>query len=341
MKRLGHTGNGQVIVIDEDAPRLSPRKAVVRTHFAGISAGTETRGMLARRENPVELDEPNAFGYSNSGVVEQAGSEVTHVEAGREVACYGGPYVRHAELNAVPRHLVKPLPQGVPLREAAFGGIGTIAVHMARSGGFTFGEKVLVVGLGILGNMTAQVLSAAGVDVLASEIIPFRRARAAEVGLRTFDPASGDLAAEVKRWTGGTGIDGAIVLISDKNVELLNDIFRLCRERGRIVVAGGGGTGYDRELVFKKELAVLHPRAGGPGRYDPWYEEEGNDYPIGFVRWTEGRNLEAWLWLVATGRIKVNALITHEFAFEDAQEAFNLLIDRPGESLGVLLRFSE
>ena len=339
MKRLGHTGDGRVVLVEEAAPKVKPRKVLVRTRFAGISAGTETRGMLRRRAEPVELEEPNAFGYSNSGVVEEAGSEVAHVSSGQEVACYGGPYVRHAELNAVPRHLVKPLPEGVSLQEAAFGGIGTIAVHMVRSGGFTFGEKVLVVGLGILGNMTAQVLRAAGVDVLASEIVPFRREKAGEVGIRTVDGASADLAEETAQWTGGAGIDGAVVLISSMNVELLNGIFGLCRERGRVVIVGGGGTGYDRDLVFRKELDVLHPRAGGPGRYDPWYEEEGNDYPIGFVRWTEGRNLEAWLWLVASGRVQVKPLITQEFAFEDAQEAFDILIERPDESLGVLLRF--
>lgn len=339
MRRLGRTGDGRVVIVEEPAPGITPRKALVRTHFAALSAGTETRLILERRRHPVTVDPPEPFGYSNAGVVVEAGAEVTRVRPGEAVACYGGPYVRHAEFNAVPRHLLSPLPEGVELRQAAFGGIGTIAVHIARRGGYALAEKVLVVGQGILGNLTAQVLAAAGVDVLASELVPFRRRKAAEVGIRTVDPAAVDLEEEVRSWTEGVGLDGAVVLVSAQDPALLDTVLGLCRERARVLIAGGGGTGFAREIAFRKELEIIYPRAGGPGRYDPFYEEEGHDYPVGFVRWTEGRNLAAWLWLLHTGRVRVGPLVTHELPLEAAAQAFELLIEEPDRALGVLLRF--
>jgi 2-desacetyl-2-hydroxyethyl bacteriochlorophyllide A dehydrogenase len=339
MKRLGVTGDGRVVILDEETPAMTPRKVLVRTHYSGISAGTETRNMLDRRKKPVDGKEPYAFGYSDAGVVDEAGTDAKHVSAGQRVACYGGPYVRHAEQNAVPRNLVHPLPEGVTLKDASFVGVGAIAAHAVRRGRFELGEKVLVVGLGILGNITAQVLSASGVDVLASELLTFRRDKAEEVGIHTVDPAKTDLKSEVDKWTGGVGVDGAVVLINSDNVALVNQVLDLCREKGRVVLVGGGGMNFDRDKVFQKELDVLVPRAGGPGRYNPWYEEEGNDPPIGYVRWTEGRNMQAWLWLLGTGRMKIAPLITHEFAFEKAAEAFDLLIGHPDEALGVVLRF--
>ncbi|MBN1810086.1 MAG: zinc-binding alcohol dehydrogenase, partial [Planctomycetes bacterium] len=303
---------------------------------------TETRGIIQRRRTPVEpVDEvePYGFGYSNSGVVEETGEETEHIAAGCRAACYGAPYVRHAEWNLVPRNLVHPVPEGVSLREAAFTGVGTIGVHAVRRGRFEFGEKVLVVGLGILGNLTAQILAASGVDVLASELLAFRREKAGAAGVRTIDPAKEDLPGAVDAWTGGAGLDGAVILTSTENVGMVNGVLRLCREKGRVVLVGGGGTGFDREVVFKKELDVLVPRAGGGGRYDAWYEEEGNDPPMSMIRWTEGRNMGAWLWLVSTGRVRVEQLITHEYPFAEAEAAFDKLIECPGETLGVLLRY--
>ena len=342
MRKLGITGAGRVVPVEVDVPEMTPRKVLVRTRYAGISAGTETSNVRRRREDPGSDDEVNAggFGYSNAGIVEESGAEVDHLEPGMEVACYGGPYVQHAEFNAVPRNLVTPLPDGIPLNEACFVGIGAIGLHAARRGRFELGEKVLVVGQGILGNITAQALRASGVDVLASDPIGFRRSKSEEVGIRAVDPQATDLADEVERWTGGVGLDGAIVLVPGGSTDLTNDVLRLCREKGRVVIVGGGATGYDRNLVFQKELDVLIPRAGGPGRYNPWYEEEGHDPPIGYVRWTEGRNMQAWLWMVEKGMMQVGPLITHEFGFDDANSAFDALIDTPGEALGVTLRFS-
>lgn len=340
MKKLGIDGAGKVISVETDLPDITPRKVLVRTQYAGISAGTETGRIRRRRQNPSERKgevDSGGFGYSNAGMVEQAGSEVDHVEQGMEVACYGGPYVQHAEYNAVPRNLVYPLPEGVLLKEACFVGIGAIGLHAMRRGQFQLGEKVLVVGLGILGNMTAQALRASGVDVLASEPIGFRREKAAAVGIRAVDPQNTDLAEAVDRWTAGQGLDGAVVLVPSGSADLTNDVLRMCHEKARVVIVGGSATGYDRNLAFQKELDVLIPRAGGPGRYNRWYEEEGNDPPIGYVRWTEGRNMQAWLWMLAEGMLKVGPLITHEFAFDEANKAFDALIDSPHEALGVVL----
>lgn len=342
MRRLGLTGAGRVVPVESDVPEMTPRKVLVKTQYAGISAGTETGGIKRRRQDPGSDDEVHSWGlgYSNAGIVEEVGADVEHLKPGTEVACYGGPYVQHAEFNAVPRNLVHPLPEGVSLKEACFVGVGTIGLHAVRRGRFELGEKVLVVGQGILGNMTAQALRTAGADVLASEPLGFRREKSAAVGIRAIDPGTTDLAEEVERWTGGVGLDGAIVLVSGGSADLTNDVLRLCREKGRVVIVGGGATGYDRNLVFQKELDVLIPRAGGPGRYNPWYEEEGHDPPIGYVRWTEGRNMQAWLWMLEQGMVQVAPLITHEVAFDDANDAFDALIDTPDEALGVVLAFS-
>lgn len=245
MKRLGVTGDGRVVILDEKTPAMTPRKVLVCTHYAGISAGTETRRMIDRRKKPVDAKEPYAFGYSDSGVAEEVGSEVRHVSGRHRVACYGGPYVRHAEQNAVPRNLVHPLPEGVSLRDASFVGVGAIAVHAVRRGRFELGEKVLVIGLGILGNITAQVLAASGADVLGSEPIAFRREKAGGVGIRAVDPTTVDLKKEVEQWTDGVGIDGAVVLISSENAALMNQVLDLCREKGRVVLVGGWGMGFD------------------------------------------------------------------------------------------------
>ncbi len=334
MRQVELRAGGEVAVAEVPAPQLSPGRVLVRTSFSLVSPGTEL-GLIQRQAVAGETRFP--LGYSAAGVV--AASDEAGFEVGAPVGCYGAPYTHHAGVLAVPRTLAVPLAPKLDLRQAAFGGLGAVAVHSVRRAQLEFGEVCVVVGLGVLGNMIAQVAAAAGFQVIATDPVPARREAAAKLGIIALPTDHAAVKAEVAALTEGRGADAVLVCAGGDAAPFLDQAIDLLRLRGRAVIVGNVPGRFDRELQFQKEADIVIARAGGPGRYDPSYEASGVDYPAGYVRWTEGRNLAEFLRLVTTGRVDVASLITHEFALGEAPEAYRTMQDPGAGALGVLLRY--
>jgi threonine dehydrogenase-like Zn-dependent dehydrogenase len=282
-----------------------------------------------------KLDQPLPLGYCNVGTVLEAGPGVTSFAAGDRVVSNG----KHAEAVSVPVNLCARVPDAVPDDEAAFTVLGAIALQGIRLVQPTLGETVVVTGLGLIGLVTVQLLRANGCRVVGLDFDADKLALARSFGAEVVNLAAGqDPVAAVKLFTGGRGADAVIITASTKSNEPVHQAAQMCRKRGRIVLVGVTGLELSRADFFEKELSFQVSCSYGPGRYDPSYEEKGNDYPIGFVRWTEQRNFEAVLGLMASGQLDVKPLISHRFALEQAEEAY-ALVGGSGPSLGILLQY--
>lgn len=266
------------------------------------------------------------LGYSSSGVVVEVGQSVRDVVVGDKVACAGEGKACHSELESVPRNLLVKVGEGISMKSAAFATIGAIAVHAVRTSDGRLGETVGVIGAGLVGNLVAQIVKAAGCRVVCIDLREDRLTLAKEVGadltLRTDDPS---LAAHVSHFTGGRGFDRVLVCAATSSSEPLNLAARLSGDRGTVVVVGRIGMEIERKDFYQKELKLLMSRSLGPGRYDPLYEEKGVDYPFEYVRWTLGRNMESFLNLVASGRVTTEPLVGGEFSLKDAPRAYGKL----------------
>ncbi|HXF85555.1 MAG TPA: bi-domain-containing oxidoreductase [Anaerolineales bacterium] len=357
----------------EEVPVPSPREgqALVKVRASLVSAGTErmivefaekslvgkarARPDLvkqviekARREgvlNTVQsalnrLDQPMTLGYSSAGIIVALGKNMQGFKVGQRVACAGAGYAVHAEYNLVPRNLLTPLPKNVDFESAAFTTLGAIALHGFRLAEPQIGEKVAVIGLGLLGILTAQIASAAGCRVLGIDLDPARLALASSLGLEAVSRAQA--VASAQAFTTNRGFDAILICAdtpSNDPVELAGII---ARDRARVVAVGAVGLTLPRKLYYEKELSFINSRSYGPGRYDANYEENGQDYPLGYVRWTEGRNFEAVVELLASGKLKVKPLITHRFPIEQATNAYEVITGKKKEPfLGVVLTYPE
>lgn len=356
MKQVCMTG-GQIAVVDVPPPVCGPRQVLVRTSHSLISTGTElamTGGggdSLIRKAiaNPqlvrkvwekattvgvgqtldlvrARATSSLALGYSASGVVVEVGSDVMRFAAGDRVACAGAGHANHAEFNVVPENLTARIPPGVSFQDAAFATLGAIALQGVRRMEPTLGEQVVVVGLGLIGQLTVQLLRQAGCRTFGIEPVAARlelaRARGLEDGVT---PDATEAPRAVRAWTGGDGADAVIVCASAGDPSLLNRAFELCRPKGRVVLVGDVPIRIARDRIYKRELDFRISCSYGPGRYDPRYEEQGIDYPIGYVRWTEGRNLGEVLRLLGSGGLTVADLIGQTFPVDDATAAYQSL----------------
>jgi predicted dehydrogenase len=345
--------SGEVSTHEVPAPELRPGGLLVRTHYSAISAGTEratlelsSKPLLAKirarpdlvkqvleyaRQNGVKaayekvhakLDTLTTLGYSCAGEVISVGEGVHEFRAGDRVACGGGTYANHAEINFVPRNLAVHIPSQVSMAAASLTTIGAIALQGFRQAEVGIGETVAVIGAGLVGMLTIQILRAAGCRVVAIDLSPQRVKRAAEFGahlaVAANDPTLASCIKEFSRY----GVDAAILTAATDSVEPAEMAAKILRDRGRIIVVGAVGMGVSRSNMYLKELSLTLSRSYGPGRYDPQYEEGGIDYPIGYVRWTERRNMEAFLDLLAAGQIDVTPLLDHRYAIEDGAKAF-------------------
>jgi predicted dehydrogenase len=292
---------------------------------------------LATTVNAVrnKLAQPLPLGYSSAGVVVEVGADVRGIEVGDLVAA-AGP---HAELAAVPSNLTAPLPPGVSPRDAAFATIGSIALQGVRLAAPTVGERFAVIGLGLVGLLTAQLLEAQGCQVLGIDPNGERRKRAETHGAATVDSAH-DVVAAAMELTAGRGVDGVIVCASTSSNEPMHQAAQMCRQRGRIVLVGVTGLELQRADFYEKELTFQVSAAYGPGRYDAAYEDGGHDYPFGLVRWTAGRNMEAVLDLIGSGKLDVGSLVTNEYTFDEAPAAYETLVGDPA-ALGIVLTYPE
>jgi predicted dehydrogenase/threonine dehydrogenase-like Zn-dependent dehydrogenase len=363
---------GQICVVEVPEPVLRSGGILVRTSHSLISVGTESAiiGGGGQREslimkairNPalvrrvlervathglrstVELvkdrvssDQP--VGYSCSGVVLEAAPDITGFSPGDRVACCGVGYANHAAVNFVPRNLAAKIPEGVSFEEGAFGTLGAIALHGVRRCAPQIGDRVVVLGLGLLGQLTAQLLRAAGAVVIGVDVREERVRRALVLGLSDgFNSTERDFVAGVMERTEGRGADAVIVTAAAGDPGLLNRSFDACRRKGRVVLVGDVPIRIQRDKIYRKELDFLISTSYGPGRYDPEYEEQGRDYPFAYVRWTEGRNLSEVLRLISAGSLSVRPLIDAIHPIEKAGEAYASLASE-ARPTGVLLDY--
>lgn len=364
---------GRVEVLDVSAPTLRPQGVLVRTAWSLISAGTEgakfdlgQKSLLAKaRSRPdqvkqvldkvrrdgvlrtyrtvtARLEERSAIGYSSAGVVAQVGELAPGFMVGERVACGGGDYASHAEYAYVPATLCLAVPEGVGLDEAAFATVGAVALQGVRQSGATVGDRVAVIGLGLVGQLCVQLLRAAGCEVAGADLDGSRCAAGAALGTVAATSATGSVAVnDLLAATGGVGYDAVIIAAGTKSDAPIELAGQIARDRGTVVVVGDVGMRVSRASFYEKELTLKLSRSYGPGRYDPLYEEMAIDYPIGYVRWTEQRNMAEFLRLVAEGRVDVKALITHHFAVDDAAKAYAAVTDSESGSLGVLLEYPQ
>ena len=278
-------------------------------------------------------------GYSFAGVVVETGGDVEGFAPGDRVACAGAGIANHAELVSVPVNLVARVPQGLGLDAASTVTLGAIALQGVRRAEPTLGETVIVIGLGILGQLTVQLLHAAGCHVIGSDVDP-ERVKLATVLEGSAGPGE-DLAERVRNLTDGFGADAVIVTAATPSDDVVRDAARACRKKGRVIVVGDVGLGLRRSDVYEKELDVLISTSYGPGRYDPAYEVEGRDYPIGYVRWTENRNMEEYLRQLATGKVTLAGIPEERYPVDSAPDAYDALKRETERPLLVLLSYPE
>lgn len=360
--------SGVLEVIDVPCPAVSPGHLLIRTRRSLISAGTERsvvefgQASLASkvRQNPervrrvldkiksegllptlelvfAKLDEPMPLGYSNVGQVLEVGTGVEGFQVGDRVLSNG----RHAEIVNKPINLCAAIPPEVDDESATFTVVGAIGLEGIRLLAPQIGERVAVFGLGLIGLLAVQMLRSAGCDVLGIDLDPERLSLARTFGATTADVASGvDPVAAGMAFSRGHGVDGVLITASAKNDRIVHQAAQMSRKRGRIVLVGMVNLDLDRADFYEKELSFQVSCSYGPGRYDPVYEEQGVDYPLPFVRWTEQRNLEAVLGLLASGRLNVEPLITAQVPQAEADRAYDL-VTNDRRQIGVILTYPE
>ena len=363
--------NGSMQVLEVPWPALSPGMVMVRNHYSLISAGTEgstvktaRAGFIAKaKERPQQvkqvidtlrsqgftqtyravmkkLDAYSPLGYSSAGEVVDVAPDVHQFKVGDLVAC-AGLSASHAEIVAVPASLCVRLAPGADLRQAAYNTLGVIAMQGVRQADLRLGESCAVIGMGLLGQLTALILRAAGVRVVGVDIDPAMVDTAGrhclDLALTRDDPG---IEGKIMQFTGGIGCDAVIITAASSSSDPINFAGAISRKRGTVVVVGAVPTGFDREPhYYKKELQLKMSCSYGPGRYDPNYEEKGIDYPAAYVRWTENRNMQAFQELLAAGRVDVGYLTTHTFGIDAAQDAYDMMMAKSERYIGILIEY--
>lgn len=372
MQQLYHRlKDGKMEVSEVPFPLCGKKQVLVRNHCSVISPGTEGRsatdarkGYIAKaRSRKEELDKvirlarqqglkatydmvmrrlesPAPLGYSSAGEVIAVGEEVKAFRPGDRVACGGGT-ANHAEVVAVPEMLCVKIPENVQYEDAAFTTLGAIAMQGVRQAEVQSGGTVAVIGLGLIGMLSVQILKASGINAIAVDLKKSLVDKASGLGakLALMREAEG-LEESVLDHTNGLGADAVLVCASTDSTDPVDLAGKLAGQKGRVVIVGNVPTGFSRKEYYRKELDLRMSMSYGPGRYDPQYEEHGHDYPPGHVRWTENRNMQAFLGMLADGSFQPSALLSHRFPLEQAPEAFDLMLEKETESLAILLRYN-
>ncbi len=372
---LQQVRGGDIEVVDVPAPKLLAGCVLVRTAASLVSVGTERASSEFARKNLLlkarmrpdlvrevwnkvrrdgvastvaavrnRMDQPSAPGYSSAGTVLAVGDGVTDIQPGDRVACAGAGHAVHAEIACIPRLLLARIPSdsAVRLEHAAATTVGAVALHGVRTGAVQLGDIVGVIGLGLLGQLTVQILKAAGCRVVGMDIDRERADLALRLGADAASVSATAFADECMQMSGGRGADAILITAQTPSSDPVNLAAEVARDRAVITAVGTVGMSLERRPFYEKELDFRVSRSYGPGRYDAAYEQKGVDYPIGYVRWTETRNMEAFLRLLADGNVDVGALITHRFPINDAPSAYELITGVSREKfLGVLITYPE
>ena len=363
--------DGKTVVADVPVPTARSGMALVHTAVSLVSAGTERmvvdfagKNLIAkaqarpdlvrqvvdkaRREGVLptlqsalnRLDQPMTLGYSSAGTIIDVGKGLEGFKSGDRVACAGGGFAVHAEYNVVPKNLLVHLPPEVDFESAAFTTLGAIAMHGFRLGRPQLGEKVAIIGLGLLGLLSVGIAQAAGCSVFGVDLLPERVKQAEQMGAKAVLRVEAEEAG--RNFTQEHGFDLVLICADTSSDDPVALAGQLGRDRGRVVAVGAVGLNIPRKIYYEKELYFQVSRSYGPGRYDLAYEEQGRDYPYGFIRWTEGRNLEAFVDLIAAHKLDLIPLISHRFSIENAVEAYDLITGKRNEPfLGVLITYPQ
>ena len=365
---------GVIELADVPVPRVLPGCVLVRIAASLVSAGTERASSEFASKSLIEkarsrpdlvrevwskvrrdgifsaasavrnrLDQPSALGYSSAGTIVEVGEGITDLKPGDRVACAGANYAVHAEFACVPKLLVARIPSSeVDFESAAFTTLGAVAIHGVRTSDAKLGDIVAVIGAGLLGQITVQVLAAAGCRVIAMDLVQGRAELAAKNGALAVASSEGEFRDLCFAHSSGNGVDSVLITAETPSSGPVNLASQIVRDRGIVVAVGTVGMELQRKLYYGKEIDFRISRSYGPGRYDAVYEQKGRDYPIGYVRWSETRNMEAFLQLLADRKVNVEPLITHSFDIENALAAYELITGKSQQPhLGVLIRYSE
>jgi predicted dehydrogenase/threonine dehydrogenase-like Zn-dependent dehydrogenase len=373
MKQLTQKlGSGEMVVQELPIPQIGKGNVLIRNYYSLISPGTEESSVKAARKSligkakerpqqvkqvidllksqgPIQtyraiskkLDAYSPLGYSSSGIVEQVGEGVTDFKPGDKIACAGVGYANHAEFIAVPKNLCVKLNIDANLKIASYNTLGAIAMQGIRQADLGLGENCVVIGLGLLGQLTSLLLKASGVRVIGVDINEdkVKVAQIHAVDLALTRNALG-IEDNIKQFTNGIGADAVIIAAATNSLDPINFAGEIARKKGKVVILGAVPTGFDRDPYwYKKELELKMSCSYGPGRYDLTYEEKGYDYPAAYVRWTEKRNMEAFQQLLVDGKINIDYLTTHELNFQDAPTAYNMIVNKTESYLGIILKY--
>ena len=367
-------GSGDMIIQEVPYPQFGKGMVIVKNHYSIISAGTEGSTVVAARKSligkakerpqqvkqvldtlkkqgPVQtyravmkrLDAYSPLGYSCAGEVIEVGEDVTEFEVGDKVACAGAGYANHAEIVSVPINLCVKLDKNVSLKDAAYNTVGAIAMQGVRQADLRLGESCVVIGLGLLGQLAALILKASGVTVIGIDVSEAAVKQAIDnkvVDLGMTRNAAG-VEEQIQNTTNGSGADAVIIAAATDSLDPINFAGAIARKKGRVVVLGDVPTGFERDPYwYRKELELKMACSYGPGRYDLNYEEKGIDYPLPYVRWTEKRNMEAFQNLIAQRIVLISStLTTHEFEFDNAKAAFDLVVSKTEPFTGIALKY--
>ncbi len=371
---LQNTKSGTIEIQELPPPRCHPGGILVKSYYSVISAGTESQSVSTAKASLVgkansrpdlvqkvvqsvqsnglkntydmvknRLNSQMELGYSCSGQVVEVGSDVSEFQLHDSVACAGGGFASHSEFNYIPNNLAIKIPENVSYKNSAYTTLGSIALQGIRQSGATVGDTVAVIGLGLIGMLTVQILKAGGCRVIGLDIAEFPIEKATgddiwslDMGLNSNDPTNIDA---VKSFTNGYGVDQVIITAGSKSNDPIIISGEILRDRGTLVVVGAVPVDVPRSPFYEKEIEIKFSRSYGPGRYDRTYEEKGIDYPIGYVRWTERRNMDAFLRLISDGRINPSAITTHIFSLQDAPKAYDMILKHSEPYLGILIKY--
>jgi len=330
-------GSTEVTIVVSAANAPAPS----RVTLSSVEVGTAPHSIGGLPPN--ELDVQGwAVGYSAAGEVVGVGDGIADLAPGDLVACAGAGQANHADYVSVKRNLVCRVPAGCPLNAAATTTVGAIALQGVRRASPQLGERVAVIGLGLIGQITVQLLRAAGCDAIGLDLDPQRVERARRLGMRHGASDADAYRAVVRDATGGRGADRTLITAATKSAAVVNLAMEVTRAKGTVVIVGDVGLKIEREQFYRKEIDLLMSTSYGPGRYDASYEAEGHDYPFGYVRWTLNRNMQAYLELVESGRVDVLSLVDRVISVDEAPNAYRALADGAGDlPLGVLIRYPD
>ncbi len=366
-------GSGDMVIQEVPYPQLGKGMVIVKNHFSIISAGTEGSTVQAARKSligkakerpqqvkqvidtlkkqgPIQtyravmkkLDAYSPLGYSCAGEVVEVGEGVTEFEVGDKVACAGAGYANHAEIVAIPVNLCVKLDENSNMKNAAYNTLGAISMQGVRQADLRLGESCVVIGLGLLGQLASLILKASGVTVIGIDVSDSAVKQAVDnhaVDIGLTRNAAG-IEEQILNATNGIGADAVIIAAATSSLDPINFAGAIARKRGKVVVLGAVPTGFDRDpFWYRKELELKMACSYGPGRYDLNYEEKGIDYPVAYVRWTEKRNMEAFQSLLSSEKINIDYLTTHEFDFNDAKKAFDLVVEKSEPYTGIALKY--